>query len=537
MTQRPHCCTLRVLAVMAAAVAASVVAVDAHAVDTPRVALVVQDQVALRSAARDSAPATAQLWRGDAVELRGERGDHLQIWDHHRERGGYVRKAQLLAVPAGPGALAELLAQLRLTGQQPGNEALGIGLAAAAVQAATPAELSGPAGAEVLDTLGTLAERLADRASAQGSATAPAGRSGDAPLPAPLPAPLSAPLAAQLDVAARHGLRFQSLEAEEGRMQVCYDGDAFRRVLALGAAAELRARAALALTRPECGNRRATPKEVEALDRWRADVLAKVDAAGVPQPWKNRLLMRRASVAASLAFFAARRGQRGDVAAGAGADAAADVAAGALADFAALAPADLTDDDLPAYNDAAMRVNAARWLAQPAGVATLTGMAGHAAWALATEAAADGQTCVALRDTRQPAAAPLARRCTYGLVQLASTSANREANALALAVQPLDGWRELWVFTQAGNTWRIDVLPPAAAQPGLGFAEFAGWVPGGTQMLVARESRAEGRYRRSFELVSLANLATERQSADPKALGPFQRWADAAWLRNSPSQR
>jgi len=80
-------------------------------------------------------------------------------------------------------------------------------------------------------------------------------------------------------------------------------------------------------------------------------------------------------------------------------------------------------------------------------------------------------------------------------------------------------------------------MPPAPAQPGLGVAEFAGWVPGGAQMLVAREFRAEGKYRRSFEVVSLATLATERQSAEPALMGAFQRWSDPAWRGGSPIRR
>ena len=83
----------------------------------------------------------------------------------------------------------------------------------------------------------------------------------------------------------------------------------------------------------------------------------------------------------------------------------------------------------------------------------------------------------------------------------------------------------------------MEVLPPAAAQPGLGVAEFAGWVPGGTQMLLAREVRAEGKYRRSFELVSIDTLATERQAAEPAQMGAFQRWADPAWRGASPIRR
>jgi hypothetical protein len=56
-------------------------------------------------------------------------------------------------------------------------------------------------------------------------------------------------------------------------------------------------------------------------------------------------------------------------------------------------------------------------------------------------------------------------------------------------------------------------------------------------MLVARESRAEGRYRRTFELVSLATLQPERQATEPTGLGVFQRWADTGWLNASPATR
>jgi hypothetical protein len=41
--------------------------------------------------------------------------------------------------------------------------------------------------------------------------------------------------------------------------------------------------------------------------------------------------------------------------------------------------------------------------------------------------------------------------------------------------------------------------------------------------------------RRSFELVRLDGLATDRQSGEPGALGAFQRWQDAAWKRDSVS--
>ena len=118
-----------------------------------------------------------------------------------------------------------------------------------------------------------------------------------------------------------------------------------------------------------------------------------------------------------------------------------------------------------------------------------------------------------------------------------SASVAREGNAVALAVQPLEGWRELWLLRQQGRQWVIDVLPPASLQPGTGYAEFAGWVPGGRQVLVAREARGEGRYRRSYEVVGLDSLATQRQSSEPGALGPFQRWQDPGWKRMSVAVR
>ncbi|MGQ3052672.1 MAG: hypothetical protein ACT6S0_12880 [Roseateles sp.] len=494
----------RIALIVAASAAAALVITQAEAADLPafpRAGLVSQD-APLRGAPRDTASLQAQLGRGEALEIRGERGDHWQVWDYRRERGGWLRKGQVLLVPrahADGGASAELLSQLRLARQQVGTEGLGLGLAAAFVQVATPAEMGGPGGAEALDAMGRLAERIADRASM------------------PSAKPNEGQLAMQLDVAARYGLKFEQADAEDGRVQVCYDGEVFRRLLVTQATPEQRVRAALALTRADCLNPRATVREQEARDAWRQQVLAQVDAATLAPHWKNRLLMRRASVAASLAFAQARRGTAGEV-------------APALGDFAAIAPAELTEDDQPAYNEAAMRVNAARWLG------TSVTARDFGSLALTLQPGADGERCVELKEAGKPAA----RRCSFGQVALASATLNREGRALALAVQPLDGWRELWVFQKApgrGGGWRIDVMPPAPARPGLGVAEFAGWVPGGAQMLVAREFRAEGRYRRSFEVVTLANLVTERQSGEPALLGAFQRWSDPAWRGGSPMRR
>jgi len=81
------------------------------------------------------------------------------------------------------------------------------------------------------------------------------------------------------------------------------------------------------------------------------------------------------------------------------------------------------------------------------------------------------------------------------------------------------------------------VLPPAATPPAIGYAEFAGWVPGGAQVLVAREALARGRHQRSFQVLRLDTLAAVRQASDPGALGAFRRWQDAAWKQQTLSLR
>jgi hypothetical protein len=132
----------------------------------------------------------------------------------------------------------------------------------------------------------------------------------------------------------------------------------------------------------------------------------------------------------------------------------------------------------------------------------------------------------------------LAERCTYATVWAASARPSADGRALALAVQPMEGWAELWVWRQQADGWVLDVLPPAGSGLGLGYAEFAGWVPGtARKLLVAREARVEGRSIRRFEVLNLDTLATERYAGTPQMLAAFGRWGDAQWKRGTVSLR
>ena len=69
------------------------------------------------------------------------------------------------------------------------------------------------------------------------------------------------------------------------------------------------------------------------------------------------------------------------------------------------------------------------------------------------------------------------------------------------------------------------------------FRSLFGWIPGGSQILVAREAIGEGKHKRNFELLRLDTLATVRQAADPGLLGAFKRWQDPSWKQNTLSMR
>ena len=489
----------------------------------PRYALVLQDALPLRSGAKSGGTPLALLSQGELLELRGQRMDYLQVFDPTRERGGYVRANAVRALTLDADEAPELLALVRFLRDRSGSEALGLGLAAAYLKAAPAGSIT----AEAFDAMGTMAERLAWRANAANANAA------NAPV-----RPGEPSIAAELEVAAGLGVHFASLE-RDGHVWLCYDGEAFRHVFALSPTPEQAARAALALTRHDCIADTTPPLQRWQIDQARADTLARVPVADLPPYVRNRLRMRQAGVWAAIAFEDTRRlaVEAGTPTAGLPSVTSNDVlVAGneALEALAGVDKSELADDDQSSWADAAMRVGASRWAAEPAFAPAASGL--H----VATQPGQPGETCVLLLDGKHGADHPLARRCTFAAVWTASVRVNASATALTLAVQPLATWRELWMFRATAGGWTLQVLPPSTEADGVGYVEFAGWVPGTGEVLAAREvhdPQHGNRPTRTYELLNGLTLATERTADAPASLKAFNRFQDPAWKRVTVSLR
>jgi Bacterial SH3 domain len=454
-------------------------------------AIVVQDHTSLRAAPRSDATVLTTLWQGDVLEVREERADYLKVYDYRHERSGYVRSDRARPVGTTVADAAPLLAILRFLRDSRGSEALGISYGAAYIRAAPAQMLT----AEAFAAIGSMAERLADQAS-----------SGAAH---------SAELAAHLEVVEQLGIHMRSFE-RLGRMQVCYDGELFRRVLTLSSATtEERAQAALAITRSDCIDPALGVALRVTLDEARSAVLDSLGEGGLSPLTLSRVRARRATVWAALAYERARHNESP-----------AQAAQRALAELLAVRPGDLGADRQAEYIDAVVRVGSIRWAAAlPApqsGRIVLTASGG-----------APGQTCVVLQETQGAHAGPHARRCTYGIVWMGSVQSIAEGRMLVVAVQPLESWRELWVFREREDGWGIDVLSPGSDEPEEGYVEFAGYAPRTRRLLIAREVKTPAGFRRRFEELRTADLALVKAASSPELLSDFGHWQDTIWRRDT----
>jgi hypothetical protein len=466
-------------------------------------AIVTQDQIPLRGSPEENAPRHAVLAHGDTLEVRGIKGDYLQVYDHRRERAGYILATQATRHELTPHEAPKLLAVAEFLKNQPGSEALGIAYGAAFLKAASPDAI----GAGVFEAVGTMADRLAWRASRVTQNDEKTART----------------VSAHMEAAASYGVSFYSVERND-KMSLCYSGDAWRHVLALPASSTQKANAALSLTRHECVKTTLLPSERLDADLQRAEVLDRILKEGarsgeLPEHLRNRLKIRAAGVWASVAH---RRAMKP------GSDASSVLEAGQNAEnhLAGIDKTALSANDRHTWNVAAIRVGASRWALLPQALAQpVKGRPG-------IEVAAGekpGQTCVKAVPVNGGKGAPGSAHCTYGHVWTASLSVSPDGNLMTLAVQPLETWRELWVFRQGQDGWQLEVVPPSTDNPELGYIEFAGWVPGNKQMLVARETVVNGQGKTSFELWDRNTLAVERRADKPGNLSAFYRWQDPSW--------
>jgi hypothetical protein len=466
---------------------------------TASLGIVIHDNAPLRSSPQESGTKHAVLSQGDMIEIRSVRLDYLGVYDYRRERAGFIKASLVRQTQNTPESAGELLSTLRHLRDTQGSDALGIAFFANYAKSAPSKALD----AEAFDLLGTFAERIAQRVNrANKSDEALAMR--------------------QLETAAFYGVKMKSFEIN-GRVRYCYDGEAHRRVLALAAhdaqGSLLRARAALALTNSACIDPSEHPATRRALDVWRAEVIEQLEASKLPDFMQSRVALRSAAIWSSVAFHAARNNEAHEKA-----------AIRAMNAFMRVDRERVSEDDASAYEETAVRIGAMRWMTEPLKPASSK----NVKLSVKTRDGEPGQTCV---QVMSPEGKVLIERCTYGVVHENSISVNANNTALALAVQPLDAWCELWIFQVDRDVWRIDVLPPSTNTRDVGYVEFAGWVPGGKQFLAAREHRIDGRFKKSFELLKLDTLSIEKRADTPNAINAFYRWQDPAWKKQTVALR
>jgi hypothetical protein len=451
-------------------------------------AVVVGDHVALRAQAERTSPQQAVLWKGDWLEVRGDKRGWVKVWDHRHERGGWVLARNVKAIPLEERSAPAVRAVVEFLRDTPGQESLGIAYAAIYLKVAPKGTIDAP----LLISIGAMADRLAHRASTA----------------------VNDPSAAeQLEVARSWGIVLDSIEQPDGA-HICYDGAAFHGGLALGPGPADAATAVLALTEPGCEPQGLGVTARVARDEARLALLERVDPVLVGGPVGDQLRIRRAEIAAQLAWSDARRGDL---------PAAAKRADEAFTMLARVDKEELAEDDAPAYAAAAVGVAASRWAVLPE--VPVTGLA------LKLTDGEAGETCVSVVPSKGAASEA---KCTHGQVWSASLRASADRRAVAVAVEPLPGWLELWLYRRGDDGgWMVDVLAPNTDGPDRGYVELAGFSADGAHAVVVRESRTDGAVHRTFQAITLGTLAVDREAANLGGLGVAKKWAAPEWRRRT----
>ena len=104
---------------------------------------------------------------------------------------------------------------------------------------------------------------------------------------------------------------------------------------------------------------------------------------------------------------------------------------------------------------------------------------------------------------------------------------------MVLAVQPLESWRELWVFHPNARAGRSMCSRRGSTIPKRVTSSSRASHPAPARLLMAREVKERGRFRRRFEELRLDDLALVRQASTPELLADFGRWQDVAWRRDT----
>jgi hypothetical protein len=225
----------------------------------------------------------------------------------------------------------------------------------------------------------------------------------------------------------------------------------------------------------------------------------------VPGPIGNRIRIRRAVIGARLAWALGR-----------GADPnAAKIADAAVSAFARVDRAELADDDADSFEAAALEVAASRWAVAPA-VPIRKGDP-----VLALTPGEPGETCITVETSP--------KQCTHGQVWPSSFRVAPDHSAAVLAIQPLPGWLELWMFRRVPGGWAVDVLAPSTEGIDLGYVELAGWSTDSAHAVVVREARSNGAVHRIYQTIKLDALAIDKQTSRLADLGPARAWVTPEW--------